>query len=285
MKRPLLITLLLTFAGNVHAAALCDAACVLTISFPSGGSIEAVEAVEFRFGDGGLINTAGAVTAYVDGETLVLAAGDTITFGSGGHFDLGQAGNLDYTNLRIVTDGVMDLAPATAADSITFADNTMLYLSPDSTLRLSGKILNLGSLEVGQLVILGDAENPSDPPQCQFFTATDNSLTISADTIAATDESAQLATGELPDCSIDFDGDISAPLITLEAGILDGFGGTLIPVEISIDPNSTISEPQKSNDADEADDEEAAAADRAFVLIFLCLAWFAYFRGSRTGVT
>ena len=87
----------------------------------------------------------------------------------------------------------------------------------------------------------------------------------------------------LPDCNVDFDGSFSAPLITLEAGTLEGFGGTVNPVEISIDLTNTVLEPEESKATDEDDEEEAAAVDRAFVLVFLCLAWLSFFRRTGTG--
>ena len=285
MTRLVLLTFLLSFAGSIHAANLCDTSCTLTISFPSGGSIEAVEPVAFEFGDGGLVDTAGSVTAYVDGEMLLLAAGDTITFGSGGHFDLGLAGNLVYSSIRIVTDGVMDLAPATAADSITFPENSMLYMSPDSTLRLSGQVLNLGSFEVGQLVLLTASENPAEPPQCQLLTATDDSLTVTAGTIAATDDGALLATSVLPGCNLDLDADLSASLVTLGVDTLEVFGGTLTPVEVSIDLNVTDLVLQESSGTAELGGESAGAVDRAFLLVLLLLAWIANSRDTKTSAT
>lgn len=285
MKPLFLVNLLFLFTGSIHAADLCDASCTLKISFPSGGSIEAVDPVEFEFGDGGLIDTAGSVTAYVDGEILLLRAGDTITFASGGQFDLGQAGNLNYTNIRVLTDGVMDLAPATAADSITFPEDTTLAMSPESTLRLSGQILNLGSLETGHLVILSASANPADPPQCQYITATDNSLTITAGTIATTDANALLATAPLPDCSSDFDTDFPASLVTLGVGSLEGFGGTLTPVDISIDLDNTVLVLESSDSTSETEEENAGSADRSFLLVLLFMAWLAHLRRTRTRVT
>lgn len=56
-----LVNLLLLFAGDIHAASLFEASRKLTMTFPSGGSIEAVNPVEFEFGDGGPIDTAGSV--------------------------------------------------------------------------------------------------------------------------------------------------------------------------------------------------------------------------------
>ena len=283
MPRFALAYLLLLLSSDVIAENLCDAACTLTISFPSGGSVEAVEPVEFKFGDGGLVDTAGSVTAYVKDETLVLAAGGNITFGVGGYFDLGNAGNLDYTNFRIVTDGVMHLAPATGADSITFPENSTLSMSADSTLLLSGVILNLGSLEVGRLVLLTAFENPADPPECELLTATDNSLSITGGTIATTDSTALLATSQLPDC--DLDAVISPPLVTLNANTLQGFGGTLTPANISIDMSSPELVPLESNESSPSEEENASAVDRATLLVLLLLAWLACLRKTKIGVT
>lgn len=99
MKSLFSLIFLFLFANSAFAANLCDTSCNLTITFPSGGSIEVTEALMFTFGTGGVlelgatgtINTAVQPdsTDYSAGGTLVLAAGESITFDAGGSLDLG----------------------------------------------------------------------------------------------------------------------------------------------------------------------------------------------------
>ena len=66
----ILFFLVLLGTGSTRAGDLCDSDCQLSISFPSGGSIEAIEALTITFGDSGLVDTSGSVTAYLVGQTL-----------------------------------------------------------------------------------------------------------------------------------------------------------------------------------------------------------------------
>ena len=69
----------LLMAHVAHAGKLCESSCdALTISFPDGGSIEAVEALSFQFGDGGVLNDGSVTTGYSSGDLLSLAAGETL---------------------------------------------------------------------------------------------------------------------------------------------------------------------------------------------------------------
>ena len=81
--RPIETGLLLAISFFVCAARagdLCDPGCELSITFPTGGTIEAVEALTFTFGDGCLVDTADSITAYLASETMVLNAGDSLVF-------------------------------------------------------------------------------------------------------------------------------------------------------------------------------------------------------------
>ena len=130
----LLISLTVASPTIGFAGELCDADCQLTIEFPDGGRIEAIESVSFRFGDGALINTGGAVTAYVSGETLTLNPGETLAFTSGGRFDLGDAGNVTYTNLVIATSGLIELTAVGGSETIRVEDGSRLALLDGPTL-------------------------------------------------------------------------------------------------------------------------------------------------------
>ena len=94
-------TFVLIFSGLANAGQLCDAQCRLAIDFPGGGSIEAVEALVITFGDAGLVDTAGSVTAYVAAETLALEAGEALLFGDGGHFFRIFRGKQDHLRIGV----------------------------------------------------------------------------------------------------------------------------------------------------------------------------------------
>jgi len=97
----------LLFTHNVVAGNLCDATCEFTITFPEGGSIEAVEALTFTFGDGGFVNDGVVTTGYSAGETMSLAITEVLMFQAGGSIDLGIGGNLDYSSVAVTTSGIM----------------------------------------------------------------------------------------------------------------------------------------------------------------------------------
>ncbi len=151
MKK-LFFTLLffLAFAGTSYAAAnssLCDASCNLTISFPDGGAITAIEPLTIVFGESGFINDGATTTGYSAGDTVSLAAGESLSFAAGGMLDLGAAGNIEYTSMRIDTSGDIDITAVGGAEQITIQD-----------LELTGGTLTLNSATVvmGLLTISGD---------------------------------------------------------------------------------------------------------------------------------
>lgn len=131
------------------AANLCDSDCLLSISFPSGGSIAAIEPLTISFGNSGLLDTSGSVTAYVDGETLSLNAGDSISFGTAGSFDIGTGGNIAFTDLRITTDGDLMLSATGGAERVQIQAASKLTLSGGGYFEVGSSIEVEGSLEVG----------------------------------------------------------------------------------------------------------------------------------------
>ena len=116
----------LLFSGNLFAANLCDSSCDLSITFPDGGSIEAIETFTITFGDGGYINDGVITTPYPAGDTITAAVGDFIIFQANGSLDLGVGGNIDYTNIQITSNGVMSLAAVEGAKTVTIQDLTLL---------------------------------------------------------------------------------------------------------------------------------------------------------------
>lgn len=116
----------LVFASNLFASNLCDSSCDLSITFPDGGSIEAIDTLTIIFGDGGTINNGVVTTVYPAGDTLTVAAGDFITFDANGSFVLGDGGNIDYSSIQIMSNGVMNLAAVEGAKKVLIQDLTLL---------------------------------------------------------------------------------------------------------------------------------------------------------------
>ena len=118
MKSLFSLIFLFLFANSAFAANLCDNSCNLTITFPTGGSITAVEPLTFTFGDAGLVDTVATSTAYVNGNTLLMGAGEVLTFAAGGSLDLGAAGNLGYSSIAITTDGDINIQAVAGTETI-----------------------------------------------------------------------------------------------------------------------------------------------------------------------
>lgn len=115
----------LLFASNVFATNLCDSSCDLSITFPDGGSIAAVETFTITFGDGGFVNNGTVITGYSAGDILSIPAGESIDFQNNGSFELG-GGNIDYSDILIMSNGVMDLAAIDGNRKVLIYDMTLL---------------------------------------------------------------------------------------------------------------------------------------------------------------
>jgi len=160
MKKIIALLFLLLCTKTVLAQSLCDASCNLTITFPDGGSITALEPLTITFGDGGLVDTVATTTAYVNGNTLMLAMGDVVAFGAGGSFDLGASGNVDYTNIAIATTGDIAIEAIEGAGTITF-DNvsfTAGTLNVNSDVMVDGNLTLTGGVTLvsaGSITVTG----------------------------------------------------------------------------------------------------------------------------------
>jgi len=158
MKSLFSLIFLFLFSNLVLATNLCDTSCNLTISFPSGGSIEATEALTFTFGTGGVLDlgATGTINAAVQpastdfsaGGTLALTAGESITFDAGGSLDLGTGGNIDHTNMSIDTTGDITIEATGIAGTITISDMSIA----DGTISI-----NSDAIVENSLTISGDA--------------------------------------------------------------------------------------------------------------------------------
>ena len=211
------------FAHSVVADDLCDASCELTITFPDGGSLEAVEALTLTFGTSaelalgaaGTINTAvqPANTDYSSGASLVLAKGESITFGSGGYLVLGDGGNIDHLNMTISSSGYASLKAIGGAEAITIETLTL-----DGGLNITFEANNItinGTLAINTgstINVIADTSTTGT----SVCTVQDPSATISISSIPAID-------------TVDSCNTISDDL---------GLGGVLSVG--SVDPNETI---------------------------------------------
>jgi hypothetical protein len=116
----------LFFSSTLFASNLCDSFCDLSITFPDGGSIEAVEMLTVTFGDGAFVNNGTVITGYSAGDVLSLSAGESIDFQGNGSFELGSGGNIDYSDILIISNGVMDLAAVEGNKKVSIYDMTLL---------------------------------------------------------------------------------------------------------------------------------------------------------------
>lgn len=122
-------------ASATTPVTLCDASCELHITFPDGGSIEAIEGLNLIFGAGGELNLGDAGTintnpqpAEMDfsaGGNLSLAVGESITFGVNGSLILGDGGNINYSNMQLNSTGDMGIKAVGGAETINIADLTL----------------------------------------------------------------------------------------------------------------------------------------------------------------
>jgi hypothetical protein len=125
------------------AAQLCDAGCALDITFPSGGSIEAVDGLTFSFGDAAQVDTVTTAMAPVRGEVLNLNAGESLQFAAGGKFHLGNQGNLNFTSIMIHTDGVVEVAAIAGSKTLYIPAGSSFVISSQATILFDARHLVL----------------------------------------------------------------------------------------------------------------------------------------------
>lgn len=150
---------LLLFASNLMATNLCDSACDSSISFPEGGFIEARKDAILIFGEGGFINNGTSTLSYPTGKRLKLDDHDEIEFDEGGLFNIGRGGNIDYKEIVISTDGVIELKAINGKKTIQFEK---LKLDGDLVIKITSdiKILKGGNLEIkGGLIEVNQPES------------------------------------------------------------------------------------------------------------------------------
>ncbi len=121
--------LLFHIFNTCFADRLCDRRCSLEIDFPTGGYIQAVNDLSIVFGHFGQIYTVASSIGFVDGDSLVLHAGERVLFSPGGSFNLGKGGNLNYSQLRIQSDGKIQLAALGGKRTLSVPAGSSLVIS------------------------------------------------------------------------------------------------------------------------------------------------------------
>ena len=250
MKSLFSLIFLFLFANSAFAANLCDTSCNLTITFPSGGSIEATEALMFTFGTGGVlelgetgtINTAVQPnsTDFSAGGELALTAGESITFDEGGLLDLGTGGTIDYTSITVTTDGEFDMQVESVVESVYVGD---IIINGTGTLRVT---VTGASVELGSIVTNGDV----------VIIALDGSITATGTNVIggsvslSSDGDISLADIGSTTCTISSDGSLtvsattSPTISTCSVATLDGVtlytSNALVIDPISLDATNLV---------------------------------------------
>ena len=120
------LLLSLLFTSNLLASDLCDSSCDLSITFPDGGSIEAIKDIEIQFGTGGYITNNGVTTGYSKGDDLEIDSGESMIFSAGSKLVLGERGNIDHSEMTITSNGVMNLAAVGGKKKVEIRDLNLL---------------------------------------------------------------------------------------------------------------------------------------------------------------
>ena len=158
-------TILLIFISqSVFATSLCDNSCDLEITFPNGGTIEAIEPLTIIFDIGGSLNlgVTGTInssiqlssTDFSSGGTLILSEGESISFDANGSLETGNAGNFNYSNISIQGDSIVNITAIEGTQSIYL--NT-LTTTGNSIFNLSAQYIYISGVDSsGSLTINGD---------------------------------------------------------------------------------------------------------------------------------
>ena len=138
------------FYNPATAGNLCEDQCQLTITFPEGGSIEAVESFSITFGEGGFVNDGAVTTGYASGQILNFALGQTLQFTAGGELNLGAAGNIEYTNISVSSTGIFSVVALGGAEIINIYALTLTDVTLDLSANSNLVIHASGSLFLNQ---------------------------------------------------------------------------------------------------------------------------------------
>lgn len=234
----------LLFSINAYATNLCDASCDFIITFPDGGSLEAVEALTITFGTGGLLNLGATGTVntnpqpanldFTAGGSLILAKGESITFGNDGLMILGVGGNVAYTDLILNSSGGASLTAVSGTESI-FIEK--IVINGGLNITFYAKIIsNAGTLEVnsGGTLSLAVDTGSITPSYCSISDSS-ATLTLSGGTIDTTDTCTNIATTLTLSPAIITTGtvDPSAILITGGSIVITPIVGSVGPLQLT----------------------------------------------------
>ena len=163
-----LFTLLFLISPSLFATNLCDSSCELLISFPDGGSIEAIEPLTFTFstgghlilGETGTINTAiqPVSTDYSSAGTLKLAAGESITFDVNGSLNLGSGGNIEYTSISTQGPFTVDVTAVGGTESIKL---DQLSITGEAIFNLDALIIKIDNIVSDSTVSITGSDKSS----------------------------------------------------------------------------------------------------------------------------
>lgn len=193
----------LLFSINAYATNLCDASCDFIITYPDGGTLEAVETLTITFGTGGLLNlgVTGTVNTnpqpasldFTAGGSLILAKGESITFGNDGSLILGAGGNISYTDLLLNSSGGASLTAVSGTETIIIEK---IVINGGLNITFNAKVIsNTGTLEVnsGSTLSLAADTAAISPSYCSISDSS-ATLTLSGGTIDTTDTCTNIAT-------------------------------------------------------------------------------------------
>ena len=147
MKYLVSLLFILFLSHNANAGNLCDESCDFIITFPEGGSIDAIEDLTITFAGAGFINDGVVTIGYADGETVFLAAGESLVFSIDGALTLGAGGNIDYTDMVLNSSGNASLTALGGTESINIIEK--LTISGGMNVTFNGDVINIsGTLQV-----------------------------------------------------------------------------------------------------------------------------------------
>ena len=151
------LLLSLLFSNILLASDLCDSSCDLSITFPDGGSIEAIKDIEIQFGTGGYITNNGVTTGYSRGEDLEIDSGESMIFSAGSKLVLGERGNIDHSEMTITSNGVINLAAVGGKKIVEIRDLNLLgQLTLNMSSDFTVKKRRLFHIESGSVVAQTD---------------------------------------------------------------------------------------------------------------------------------
>ncbi len=262
---------LVIFAYSSYAGSLCDSNCTLSIAFPTGGTIEAIEPLTITFGTGGLIDTVGSVTSYLDGEALTLNTSESLTFGSGGNLDIGIVGNIDYINMAVTTSGTITLSAVGGTEQILIPGGGQLSFSGGAQVHLNSIIKSEGTLYLGpntSLIVFGSGV----PSGCEILAASEATLTATGINSLTIDNNSSCESTSTLFSNSSY---LTAGTVTVVDLLTSTTMGTITPINTGV---INVVDPATLTDTDTNDDEGVGAFNLDFMALLLIIWTFSCIR-------